>query len=34
MPPGNIVELGPAERRLLAAWYEAGAPMRQDAAEQ
>ncbi|MCC2663258.1 MAG: cysteine desulfurase, partial [Geminicoccaceae bacterium] len=27
MPPGNITELEPAERRLLAAWYAAGAPL-------
>ena len=26
MPPGNITELEPAERGLLAAWYRAGAP--------
>ncbi|MCE3250794.1 MAG: hypothetical protein K0R41_4619, partial [Geminicoccaceae bacterium] len=27
MPPGNVTELEPAERRLLAAWYAAGAPL-------
>jgi uncharacterized membrane protein len=27
MPPGNVTELEPAERRLLAAWYAAGAPI-------
>ncbi|MEM7021283.1 MAG: cysteine desulfurase, partial [Pseudomonadota bacterium] len=26
MPPANITELGPEERGMLAAWYEAGAP--------
>ena len=26
MPPGNITEIEPAERALLAAWYAAGAP--------
>ena len=27
MPPGNVTELEPAERALLAAWYAAGAPL-------
>jgi uncharacterized membrane protein len=27
MPPGNVTEIEPAERALLAAWYDAGAPM-------
>ena len=27
MPPGNITEIEPAERQLLAAWYAAGAPV-------
>jgi uncharacterized membrane protein len=27
MPPGNVTELEPAERGLLAAWYQAGAPV-------
>jgi uncharacterized membrane protein len=27
MPPGNITELSPEERRVLAAWIAAGAPM-------
>jgi uncharacterized membrane protein len=26
MPPGNITEIEPAERALLGAWYDAGAP--------
>jgi uncharacterized membrane protein len=26
MPPANITEIEPAERGMLAAWYEAGAP--------
>jgi uncharacterized membrane protein len=26
MPPANVTELEPAERGVLAAWYEAGAP--------
>jgi uncharacterized membrane protein len=26
MPPGNVTELEPGERGMLAAWYEAGAP--------
>ena len=26
MPPGNVTELTPEERGMLAAWYEAGAP--------
>jgi uncharacterized membrane protein len=27
MPPGNVTEIEPAERALLGAWYDAGAPM-------
>lgn len=27
MPPGNVTELEPEERGLLAAWYQAGAPV-------
>jgi uncharacterized membrane protein len=27
MPPGNITELSPEERRVLLAWIAAGAPM-------
>jgi uncharacterized membrane protein len=26
MPPGNITEIEPAERAMLGAWYDAGAP--------
>jgi uncharacterized membrane protein len=26
MPPGNITELSPEERQILAAWIAAGAP--------
>jgi uncharacterized membrane protein len=26
MPPGNVTELEPGERGMLASWYEAGAP--------
>jgi uncharacterized membrane protein len=26
MPPGNVTEIEPAERALLGAWYDAGAP--------
>jgi uncharacterized membrane protein len=26
MPPGNVTELEPEERGMLAAWYQAGAP--------
>jgi uncharacterized membrane protein len=28
MPPGNITEIEPAERVLLGAWYDAGAPIK------
>jgi uncharacterized membrane protein len=28
MPPGNITEIEPAERALLGAWYDAGAPIK------
>jgi uncharacterized membrane protein len=27
MPPGNITELSPEERQVLAAWIAAGAPL-------
>ena len=26
MPPGNVTELEPEERGMIAAWYRAGAP--------
>ena len=26
MPPGNVTEITPRERQVLAAWYAAGAP--------
>jgi uncharacterized membrane protein len=26
MPPGNVTEITPEERGILAAWVEAGAP--------
>ena len=26
MPPGNVTEITPAERQVLAAWIAAGAP--------
>ena len=26
MPPGNVTELSPEERQILAAWIAAGAP--------
>jgi uncharacterized membrane protein len=26
MPPGNVTEITPEERAVLAAWVEAGAP--------
>jgi uncharacterized membrane protein len=28
MPPGNVTEMTPEERRTLTAWIEAGAPGR------
>jgi uncharacterized membrane protein len=27
MPPGNITEISPEERQILAAWIAAGAPL-------
>jgi uncharacterized membrane protein len=33
MPPGNITEISPEERQILAAWIGAGAPL-DGAAEQ
>jgi uncharacterized membrane protein len=27
MPPGNITEISPEERQILAAWIAAGAPI-------
>jgi uncharacterized membrane protein len=27
MPPGNLTELSPEERRILASWIAAGAPL-------
>ena len=27
MPPGSVADLAPEDRRILGAWYEAGAPM-------
>jgi uncharacterized membrane protein len=27
MPPGNVTEITPEERQLLAAWLAAGAPV-------
>jgi uncharacterized membrane protein len=27
MPPGNLTELSPEERQILAAWIAAGAPL-------
>jgi uncharacterized membrane protein len=27
MPPGNITEISPGERQILAAWIAAGAPI-------
>ncbi len=29
MPPGNITEISPEERQILAAWIAAGAPIEQ-----
>ena len=29
MPPGNITEITPEERQMLAAWFAAGAPIEQ-----
>jgi uncharacterized membrane protein len=28
MPPGNVTEMTPQERQILAAWIAAGAPTR------
>jgi len=27
MPPGNITDISPADRQVLAAWIAAGAPV-------
>lgn len=34
MPPGSIADLAPEDRRILGAWYEAGAPMGEGAGGQ
>ena len=30
MPPGNLTEISPEERNILAAWIAAGAPIEEE----